>query len=74
MKSMKEQVAKWLRNALGVTDVSPVTVTLGKQTWKGAIYTRHNERRYYLISKRSSHVFQWFEGNGDMLPVCSRSS
>ena len=49
---MKEQVAKWLRNIPGITDVSPVTVAIGKSTWEGAVYTQRNERRYYLVGKR----------------------
>ena len=50
---MKEQIVKWLRSLPGVSNVKPVTLAIGKQTWKGAVYTTQDrDRRYYLVGDR----------------------
>jgi hypothetical protein len=48
---MKEQVAEWLRSLQSITVVEPITLTIGKQTWEGAVYTQGGQRRYYLVGE-----------------------
>ena len=50
VKVTKEQIAEWVRN-LGsdnVRDVEPITLTIGKQSWEGAVYTLRGRRWFYL--------------------------
>lgn len=48
---MKERIAAWLENLLDTSDVKPVKVTIGNKTWEGAVYTQHDEQRFYLVGK-----------------------
>jgi len=49
---MKEQIAEWLRSLEGTTDVEPVILTIGMQTWFGAVYTQRGKQHYYLVGFR----------------------
>jgi hypothetical protein len=60
---MKNKVAEWLRGCPDTSEVSPVTVTISKQTYHGAKYRqRGGEARLYLVGdlpasyRRSTHV------------------
>ena len=46
-----QEVADWLSSLPGVTGVSPATLTIGKQTWQGAVYTQFGRRWYYLVGE-----------------------
>ena len=46
--TLKNKVAEWLESLEDVTEVEPVTLTIGTQTWEGAVYTLRGQRSYYL--------------------------
>lgn len=46
---MKNKVAEWLRSLPGTSDVEPVTITIGTQTWEGARYTQYGRDHFYLV-------------------------
>jgi hypothetical protein len=52
---MKEQVAEWLRSLDTISEVEPVTLTIGKESWEGAVYTQRGRRRYYLVGELPKH-------------------
>ena len=65
---MKEQVAEWLRTIFGVSDVSPVTLTIGKQSWEGALYKQDDAWGYYLVGDPPRHTktcYQFTENGRD---------
>lgn len=43
------EIAKWLCQQNGVTDVTPATVTIGTQTWNGAFFTQRGRQGCYLV-------------------------
>ena len=59
---MKNKVAEWLRGCPDTSEVSPVTVTIGKQTYHGAKYRQRGEESIYLVGelpasyRHSTHV------------------
>ena len=53
---MKEQVAEWLRTLPGTSDASPVTLTIGNQSWEGAIYKQRGKWGYYLVGDHPRHT------------------
>ena len=57
-----ERVAEWLRGCPDTSEVSPVTVTIGKQTYHGATYRQRGQESIYLVGdlpasyRHSTHV------------------
>jgi len=47
--TMKDQVAAWLESLDTITDVEPASLTIGAETWEGAVYTQNGTRRYYMV-------------------------
>jgi len=49
-------VVEWLEGFDTTSNVAPVTLTIGKATWQGAVYTEAGRVSYYLIGDRpASH-------------------
>jgi len=60
--STSDRVAEWLRGCPDTSEVSPVTVTIGKQTYHGARYRQRGQESIYLVGdlpasyRHSTHV------------------
>ena len=46
-----EKVAEWLRGCPDTSEVSPVTVTIGKQSYPGARYRQRGEEAHCILSE-----------------------
>ena len=61
-----EKLAEWLRGCPDTSEVSPVTVTIGKQTHHGAKYRQRGQEGIYLVGnlpasyRHSTHVVYRF--------------
>ena len=50
--ALLRDLASWLGHTSGVTDVTPIEVTIGRETWPACRYTRNGKTRYYLVGQR----------------------
>jgi hypothetical protein len=61
MNEVAKQVAEWLRGIDSITEVVPVVVTIGNNSWEGARYVQRGDIHLYLVGdmpksyQRSSH-------------------
>ena len=72
-----EKVAEWLRGCPDTSEVSPVVVTIGKQTYHGAAYRQRGQPGIYLAGdlpasyRRSTHTcFRFADDSRDWFVGC----
>ncbi len=51
-----QEVADWLGSLPGVTDASPVTLTICGERWPGAVYMKDGSWKYYLVGELPKSV------------------